>query len=239
MKLLNVFLVLLLLVGLTACSSGEKGKDAKAKDSETALEGGSEDEEFMSDDEGEGDEELFAEDSEGGKKGEDDSLEDDKGLDNEEDLFADEPVQQENKTQPVASNNPPPVQISNTGGMGSYVVERGDTLMLIAFKLYGDYERWRDILNANPGLSARSISAGSTIRYNMPSERFEWNPTGNPHLIQNGETLGTISSDKYGTSSRWRDIYNNNRPMIKNPNLIFAGFTLYYIPGNRDVASGI
>jgi nucleoid-associated protein YgaU len=51
-----------------------------------------------------------------------------------------------------------------------------------------------------------------------------------------GETLGTISSDKYGTPVKWRKIYDNNRPLIKNPNTIYAGFTLYYIP-EREIAS--
>ena len=51
-----------------------------------------------------------------------------------------------------------------------------------------------------------------------------------------GETLGTISNKHYGVTKRWKDLYENNRPMIKDPNLIFAGFTLYYVP-DRDLAS--
>ena len=41
-----------------------------------------------------------------------------------------------------------------------------------------------------------------------------------------------ISKKKYGTPVRWKSIWDNNKPMIKDPNLIFAGFTLYYIPDN-------
>ncbi|MCB1073754.1 MAG: hypothetical protein KDK96_11745 [Chlamydiia bacterium] len=44
------------------------------------------------------------------------------------------------------------------------------------------------------------------------------------------DTLGTISDEVYHTPKRWNEIYQNNRPLIKDPNLIFAGFTLYYIP---------
>ena len=59
---------------------------------------------------------------------------------------------------------------------------------------------------------------------------------GLPYLIKEGDSLASISLDKYETLNKWRYIYNNNKPLIKDPNLIFAGFTLYYIP-ERDVAS--
>ena len=123
-----------------------------------------------------------------------------------------------------------------TGQMGSYTVESGDTYMLIAFKLYGDYRKWKSVADMNPGKSSAQLRAGENIQYDMPSQPFVWNPQGNPHLIRSGETLGTISNDKYGTASRWTDIYNNNRPMILDKNQIFAGFTLYWIP-DRDIAS--
>jgi len=126
-----------------------------------------------------------------------------------------------------------PVSI-DSGSNGQYTVKKGDTLMWIAFKIYGDYSKWKDLSNANGGIS--TISTGQVLSYNEPAERFVWQPNGLPHTVVNGETLGTISNDKYGTASRWKSIYDNNQPMIKDPNLIFAGFTLYYVP-DRDIAS--
>lgn len=123
-----------------------------------------------------------------------------------------------------------------TGQIGNYTVQSGDTYMLIAFKLYGDYRKWKSVADMNPGVSSAMLKPGQNINYDMPAQPFVWNPQGNPHLIQGGETLGTISNDKYGTAGRWRDIYNNNQPMIQDPNMIFAGFTLYWIP-DRDIAS--
>lgn len=128
----------------------------------------------------------------------------------------------------------PVIDQSFSPGIGEYTVRRGDTLLLIAFNIYGDYTKWRDISRLNNGIS--HINEGQVLQYEIPAEEFVWNPQGNPHLIREGETLGTISSDKYGTSARWRSIYDNNRPMIQDPNLIFAGFTLYYIP-DRGIAS--
>jgi hypothetical protein len=51
---------------------------------------------------------------------------------------------------------------------------------------------------------------------------------GDKYLIKHGDTLGTISNDLYGTSSKWKKLWKNNRELIKDPNRIFAGFYLYY-----------
>jgi len=122
------------------------------------------------------------------------------------------------------------------GEVSRYKVKRGETLMLIAFNLYGDYTKWKRLRNINPGINANNLSAGQVIKYEVPEEEFVWSPNGKPYLIKQGDTLGKISSKKYGTPKKWRDLYENNRPMIRNPNLIFAGFTLYYIDGESDFA---
>ena len=122
-----------------------------------------------------------------------------------------------------------------SGGSGQYTVKRGETLMLVAFNIYGDYARWRELARMN-NISSGNISEGMVLNYTEPATKFVWSPKGEPHLIKRGETLGSISQDKYNTRSKWRLLYDNNRPMIKDPNLIFAGFTLYYIP-LRDLAS--
>ncbi len=117
----------------------------------------------------------------------------------------------------------------------TYTISRGETLMMAAFKIYGDYRKWQE-LGALNGVSGGDVEEGTVLRYKRAAEEFIWNPEGLPYLIKNGDTLVTISTDKYGTASKWELIYNNNRPLIKDPNLIFAGFTLYYIP-ERDIAS--
>ena len=119
------------------------------------------------------------------------------------------------------------VAISNDSG--EHTVQAGETLMLIAFKIYGDYERWREIARMNSDkLGPRyTVSSGTVLRYNPPAQPFAWSPSGNPYLIKNGDTLGTISSDTYGTNKYWRSIWKNNTPLIKDPNKIVAGFTIY------------
>ena len=118
--------------------------------------------------------------------------------------------------------------------MEKYTVQKGDTLMMIAFKIYGDYRKWKDIKTWNPNV--KKVGEGVELSYMVPDQKFGWMPNGLPYMIKTADTLGSISMDKYGTSKKWKSIYENNRPLIRNPDLIFAGFTIYYQPA-RSLAS--
>jgi nucleoid-associated protein YgaU len=122
------------------------------------------------------------------------------------------------------------------GGMSEYTVQKGDTLMLIAYKVYGDYSKWRDLSETN-NIAAGSVSVGSKIKYRTSMQNFPKKSAGMAYLIQDGDTLGTISEDKYGTIKKWKNIYENNRQLIKDPNLIFSGFTLFLPNLTNKVAS--
>ena len=75
---------------------------------------------------------------------------------------------------------------------------------------------------------------GMMLKFIVPDNKFNWRPEGRPYLIKRGDTLSKISKYVYSTFRRWRDIWNNNRPLIKNPNKIFSGFTVYYIPDDKN-----
>lgn len=109
-----------------------------------------------------------------------------------------------------------------------YTIKKGDTLMLISGQLYGDYRRWKEIHALNP-ISVKKLRIGSIIKVFKP-ESPEILKKGLPYIIKKGDTLGTISKDKYGTFRLWRTIYEHNKKIIKNPNQIYAGFTIYYVP---------
>lgn len=211
MKLLKV-LFLISILSLVSCSNNKKKSAEKPEDNTVAE---MEDESDFIVDSDEEDLELSEDSMESGEEvAMEDSMSDTQVMD--------------------GSDNS--ASITMTEGIGDYTVEKGDTMMLIAFKLYGDYRKWKSLAEMNPGVGAGSLAAGTSIKYNEPSEKFVWNPEGLPYLIQQGDTLGSISNDKYGTVSKWKLLYENNKPMIHDPNLIFAGFTLYYVP-ERDVAS--
>ncbi len=124
-----------------------------------------------------------------------------------------------------------PATYSESGQIKTYKVQRGETLMQIAFKLYGDISKWKEIKNMNPLMNNSSLQANTQLKYRAPASPFVWNPAGTPYMIKTGETLGTISNTVYSTPKKWKDIWENNKPMIKNPNVIYAGFTLYYTNG--------
>ncbi len=126
-------------------------------------------------------------------------------------------------TESVADNAAP-------GTVMNYKVQKGETLMQIAFKIYGDVSKWKDIKNMNGAkLSKNSaLRTNMELKYKAPAKAFVWSPEGTAYLIKTGETLGTISKSVYQTPTKWKKIWENNKPLIKNPNVIYAGFTLYY-----------
>jgi nucleoid-associated protein YgaU len=126
----------------------------------------------------------------------------------------------------VADVSPAPVAM---GGDSEYVVQKNETLMMIAFKLYGDYGKWRELSSRNSAVIKNGqLRPGMRLTYALPAVEFKWDPQGNPYLIRTGDTLGGISGQVYGTTRKWKNIWDNNRPLIKDPNRIFAGFTLYW-----------
>ncbi|MDH4467766.1 MAG: LysM peptidoglycan-binding domain-containing protein [Bacteriovoracaceae bacterium] len=130
---------------------------------------------------------------------------------------------------------------SDTSGIGDgeYVVKSNETLMLIAFNLYGDYGRWKEIASLNQDkLNGKTmISAGMKLRINSSGSGFSWSRDGKDHVVAKGDTLSLISKRFYGTLFKWKKIWENNKPLIKDPNRIFVGFTIYVPDVSRDMAS--
>lgn len=129
----------------------------------------------------------------------------------------------------------------DAGTMMEYRVQKNETLMMIAFKLYGDYSKWKTLAAQNRGVlnNGHNVREGMTLMYPAPAQAFVWNPQGLPYLIRTGDTLMGISQNVYTTTKKWKLIWDNNRPLIKDPNRIFSGFTIYYLENGREVASEI
>jgi len=124
-----------------------------------------------------------------------------------------------------------------------YEVQEDETLMLISWKLYGDYKRWKELktINSDILISGHSLQKGMKLFYYPPEFEFKYSPEGSPYLIRRGDTLGKISHKVYEDKKHWQAIWYNNRDLIRDPNLIFAGFTLYYKDfediNQREIAS--
>jgi len=54
--------------------------------------------------------------------------------------------------------------------------------------------------------------------------------SGRSYTVQKGDTLSRIAEHFYGSASKWRVIYEANRDLIKDPDLIYPGQT-FTIPG--------
>jgi len=156
-----------------------------------------------------------------------------------EPVVADEPVLIDNTMDASADAAPVIAETSFGASESTYTVQKNETLMMIAFKLYGDYGKWKELANYNASTlnGNNSVKEGMQLKYLAPADEFVWNPEGLPYLIRTGDTLGGISTTVYATAKKWKSIWDNNRPLIKDPNKIYAGFTLYYLESNRDVAS--
>jgi len=170
--------------------------------------------------------------------GDDDDFLDSDDLDNQEDIDEDIAgnVLSEDMDGFGGTNRVVASYTSGPGDTASYNIQKNDTLMIISFKVYGDYSRWQEIQEMNPEINAGGLVIGNSITLKKPDQEFVWTPKGTPYIVQKGDTLGSISNDKHGTTKRWREIYENNRPLIKDPNLIFTGFTLYYNSGENEFA---
>lgn len=125
-----------------------------------------------------------------------------------------------------------------SGKMDRYTVKPGDTLMKIAFHLYGDVERWKDLeeLNRSTLKSGNLVRAGQKLRYEVPNETFNPDQHAKAYEIKKGDTLAGIADEVYGRRAKYKKLQNYNKDLIKNPNRIFAGFTIYYDITEQEMA---
>jgi nucleoid-associated protein YgaU len=144
------------------------------------------------------------------------------------------PVMQAPEEEAAPAPSAPMVSAGEGNESGArYTVQRGDTLMKIAFATYGDIYRWKEIYEANRDkINNPNIIEPNTV-LSLPgagSAPASTEGSGEKYLIQQGDTLAKISAKVYGTSAKWKKIYDNNQNLIRNPNKIYAGFYLYYTP---------
>lgn len=139
---------------------------------------------------------------------------------------------------PPAPEPEPAPPMASSGSTESHTVRGGETLMKIAFEAYGDIYAWKKIYEANRDVitDPNNIPKGITLKLEGAT-RPQPEQNGERYQIKKGDTLGKISAQVYGTPSRWRDIWENNRQLVKDPNKIYAGFYVYYQPQGQPMAA--
>jgi len=106
-----------------------------------------------------------------------------------------------------------------------YTVKSGDTLEGIARTQLGDGQKWKSIVEMNPGLDPKSLKVGQKIK--MPaggtaSAKEASAPAGgaassstNTYTVQKGDTLVAIARKFYGGDSDWKRILDANSSVLK------------------------
>jgi LysM repeat protein len=118
----------------------------------------------------------------------------------------------------------------SSGDTAVYVAQKGDTLMKIAFELYGNFRKWKDIYAMNQSVltSPKALQPGMEIRYEKPYQPFERDTSGEKYQIKNGDTLAGIARNLYGRSEKWKKLARKNSALVQDPDEIYAGFYLFY-----------
>lgn len=140
----------------------------------------------------------------------------------------------------VPSDMPEVEEHASSGGgeMASYTVKAGDTLMKVAFHLYGDVDRWKDLQDWNSSAlkGGTALRKGMRLKYEAPAEPFELSQLEHSYEIKKGDTLAGIADEIYGRKMKYKKLQQYNARLIKNPNRIFAGFTIFYDITPKEMA---
>ena len=110
----------------------------------------------------------------------------------------------------------------------THVVGTGEELWDIAEQQLGSGDRWREIVEANPGLDATErLEPGTRLR--LPEEPDAARAAGSSEtrvVVQRGDTLWGIAERTLGDPLRWPEIHEANRVLVADPDEIEVGWVL-------------
>lgn len=120
----------------------------------------------------------------------------------------------------------------------TYTVTKEDTLMKISYKAFANPLKWRVIYKDNKKVikNPQALVRGTKLRLRV-SHFPKIRKNGEPYYIVWADSLSKIAKTVYGDLSEWPKIFKNNPQLIRNPNKIYAGFTLYYVNGRKVAGS--
>jgi nucleoid-associated protein YgaU len=111
-----------------------------------------------------------------------------------------------------------------------YTVRRGDQIMTISQRVYGETRHWQAIAKANPSVDPQRLRAGQTLRIPVDPENVQGvvvggesetpKPAQEPeagvveHIVQRNDSLWKIAASFYGDGTKWTIIRDANRDLV-------------------------
>lgn len=104
----------------------------------------------------------------------------------------------------------------------NYTVKKGDTVKSIAKKYFGANSKWRQVYQVNKDVipSSLKIKPGQKLVIPVPV-------VCTIYMVKKGDNLEKISKKFYGTSEKWKKIYNANKNKISASKKVKAGKKLF------------
>ena len=93
----------------------------------------------------------------------------------------------------------------------------------------GIFDRFKgneDKNEAKPDFSNVQSGGSSTAAPPAPTEPAAATAAGRTYVVVKGDSLSKIAKREYGDANKWRAIYEANRDLIKDPDLIYPGQVL-------------
>ncbi len=117
-----------------------------------------------------------------------------------------------------------------------YTVSKGETLMTIAYKIYGNFHRLNEMRALNDlQKGAEKLEVGMQIKYIKPDHK-PIRPKGKIYIIREGDYISKITNYLYDNRTRlWPWLWENNKDIYPDPNNIYCGLPLYYLPLTNEV----
>jgi len=119
------------------------------------------------------------------------------------------------------------------GQVGIYQTAKdGETPRMIAFKVYTDPLKARDLISLNPELhhEEQLLKEGTLIFYVIPEFAKIFRKDGIPYNVVKNDWITKISKSIFNDMSKWIKIWRNNDVFTRNPHLIKVGDLLYWYP---------
>ncbi len=132
-------------------------------------------------------------------------------------------------TAPTAPISTPPAKSTTPAAApagADYTVKSGDTLEAIARAQLGDGQKWRAIVEMNPGLDPKALKVGQKLKMpaggtatakesSAPASGAANSANNNTYTVQKGDTLVAIARKFYGGDSDWKRILDANSSVLK------------------------